>query len=97
MKTVVFDELPSAETAQIGADQRIGGLVLPTGGVAVQIGRLVAWTNAAGKKIGLAQIPLAQAGMRLYGTWADGSIGLISPNGSRLARIPWDWAENKCP
>ncbi len=97
LKTVIFDELPGTEAPASGTDQRVGGVLLPSGGIAVQVGRAIAWTDAAGNKIGYALIPAAQAGLRMFGTWPDGSIGLYLPGGGRLARIPWDWSATQCP
>jgi hypothetical protein len=89
---VFFDELP--EVADL---MPIPGAVLANGGVAIQAGRAIAWTNANGDKIGYALIPDAQNGMRMFGVAADGSIGLVSPSGHRVARIPWDWSAPACP
>ncbi len=90
---VTFDELPDAESDGQTA-VHIAGLMLPDGGVAVQRGRAIAWTDAAGNKIGYALLPAAQQGLSIFATWPDGSLGLWG--GGRIARIPWNWGAVTC-
>ena len=97
LQTVLFDELPSVEGVIGWQNPGVGGVILPDGGVAAQVGRAVAWTDGTGKKIGYALLPKEMAGMRLFATWSDGTIGLFDPGGHRLAKIPWSWAGSVCP
>ena len=97
LQTVIFDELPSVEGVVGWQNPGVGGVILPDGGVAAQVGRAVAWTDGSGKKIGYALLPKDMAGMRLFATWNDGTIGLFDPGGHRLAKIPWSWAGSLCP
>lgn len=93
-KITTFNELP---TLRYTGYEQVHGSILPTGGVAVQVGNLIAWTDADGNKIGLAELPSAQAGMHLFGVWPDGSVGLVDGWQHRIARIPWDWSAKNCP
>jgi hypothetical protein len=71
----------------------ISGFMLPDGGVAIKSHSLVAWTDSTGKTIGTAKIPSQYGGMRLFGRWPDGSMGLWSAH--RLVRLPFKWTG--CP
>jgi hypothetical protein len=97
VQTVLFDELPTVEGIPKWQEPAIGGVVLPDGGVAAQLGRAVAWTNGSGQKIGYALLPTQYAGMLLFASWDDGTIGLFDPKGHRLAKIPWSWKGTACP
>ena len=89
-QTMLFDKL-SAVKGVAGWD--ISGV----GGVVAQVGRAVVWTAGSGKKIGYALLPAEAAGLRLFATWDDGTIGLWDSAGTRLVQIPWSWAATVCP